>query len=102
MAVFCPHVCWAGHLENSLMKIRILYFAKSRELAEKAEETLELDPESATTVEVLNYIRKAYPNLESVLQTCVLALNHDYLAKGQVVLLKDGDEIAVIPPLSGG
>lgn len=33
---------------------------------------------------------------------CVLALNQEYIEKDSVEPLKDGDEVALIPPISGG
>ncbi len=33
---------------------------------------------------------------------CVLALNQEYLEKDATTGLKAGDEIAIIPPISGG
>ena len=32
---------------------------------------------------------------------CVLALNHEYLAQDERQALKEGDEVAVIPPSAG-
>lgn len=37
-----------------------------------------------------------------VLGTCVLALNQEYVEQGAAIPLRTGDELAVIPPLSGG
>lgn len=33
---------------------------------------------------------------------CLLAVNLEYIERGKSVVLKEGDEIAVIPPISGG
>ena len=32
----------------------------------------------------------------------VLAVNQEYIDKEQVIHLKTGDEVAIIPPISGG
>ena len=82
--------------------VRVLYFAKAREVAETSEESVTLQSESATTTGLLAQLVALHPRLESVLESCVLALNQEYVSRGEVVQLKDGDEVAVIPPLSGG
>jgi molybdopterin converting factor small subunit len=43
-----------------------------------------------------------YPSLEEVKGAFALAVNQEYLPAGEVALLKTGDEIAIIPPISGG
>jgi molybdopterin converting factor subunit 1 len=83
------------------MRVRVLYFAKSREAAGTPEEEFEL-PSGATTTDLLGAMTAKHAGLASVMTACVLALNHDYLEKDEAVALKDGDEVAVIPPLSGG
>lgn len=40
--------------------------------------------------------------LASIKDTMNLAVNEAYLDMAEVISLKDGDEIAVIPPISGG
>ena len=40
--------------------------------------------------------------LERINRTFVLSLNEDYLEQEQEIVLTSGDEIAVIPPISGG
>ena len=58
---------------------------------------------------VVGKIRKAmadkYPNLSSMVKdedSLTLALNEEYVASGEVIDLKNGDTIALIPPISGG
>lgn len=46
-----------------------------------------------------------YPNLASMVldeESLILALNEEYVPSGNVIVLKEGDTIALIPPISGG
>ena len=43
-----------------------------------------------------------FQSLVTLAGKCVLALNQEYLEKNAATALKDGDEIAIIPPISGG
>lgn len=46
-----------------------------------------------------------YPKLASLVEdeeNLTLALNEEYVPMGEVWKLKDGDTIALIPPISGG
>jgi molybdopterin converting factor subunit 1 len=81
--------------------VRVMYFAKSREAAGTSEEEVELAAGSSTK-ELLSTILVKHPGLESVMRSCVLALNQEYLAPNHEATLKAGDEVAIIPPLSGG
>lgn len=83
------------------MQVKVLYFAKSREVAQLSEEQFTLEA-GATTQQLLSALITRHPGLEGVMRTCVLALNQEYLAQDQSAGLKEGDEVAVIPPLSGG
>ena len=82
-------------------KIRVLYFARSREVAGTSEQLFELG-EGSDTEALLKAIVLAHPALESVMKTCVFALNQEYVRPQEKAQLADGDEVAVIPPLSGG
>ena len=84
-----------------MVTVRVLYFAKAREVASTSEESIEL-PEAAATSDLISIIVARHPKLQGVLTSCVLALNQEYLSQGQSVLLKANDEVAIIPPLSGG
>lgn len=83
------------------MRLRVLYFAKSRDVAGMVEEEFVM-PAGCSTSELLAEIKARHSGMDGVLRTCVLALNHEYLEQGAVVQLKESDEVAVIPPLSGG
>ena len=83
--------------------VRVLYFAKAREAAGITEEEVHLAEELVTTtVQLIPHLIQLHPMLEGVFNSCVLALNQEYLSQGESVVLKHGDEVAVIPPLSGG
>ncbi len=46
-----------------------------------------------------------YPKLANLVQdedNITLALNEEYVPMGEVLKLKDGDTVALIPPISGG
>ena len=46
-----------------------------------------------------------YPNLANMVldeDSLTLALNEEYVSSGEVLDLKNGDTIALIPPISGG
>lgn len=87
--------------EPATMQVRVLFFAKSREVVGAAEQALTL-PAGTTTEDLVATIVAEHPGLKSILQTCVLAHNQEYLEQGAKVALKQGDEVAIIPPLSGG
>lgn len=84
-----------------MLLVKVLFFAKSREVSGVPELELELD-EGADTNALLQQLKDKFPGLDSVMKTCVLAVNMDYLAPDESVQLKQGDEVAIIPPLSGG
>ena len=57
-------------------------------------------PTKATVENLVNAIRAFYPNLVSDSQKLVVAVNSEYADYG--LELSPGDEVALIPPVSGG
>ncbi|CAL1277926.1 unnamed protein product [Larinioides sclopetarius] len=51
---------------------------------------------------LLQQILNTCKNLQPIAENVILAVNEEYVDKSENILLKNGDEIAVIPPLSGG
>ncbi len=82
--------------------VRVLFFAKSREVSGVAEQAFTLSDADANTTALVAALLVAHPGLAGVMRSCVLALNQEYLEQDACVPLKEGDEVAIIPPLSGG
>ena len=75
------------------------FFALYRERAGASECSWHL-PEGATLVDLLREIREVHPGLAPPSVEIVAAVNEEYAEGG--VVLRGGDEVALIPPVSGG
>ena len=85
----------------SEVTVTLLLFAKARELVGKSSVSTSL-PTRLTYQELVSRLEAELPILERLNRTFVLSLNEDYLEQEQEIVLTSGDEIAVIPPISGG
>jgi molybdopterin synthase catalytic subunit len=74
-------------------------FASVREIVGRPEIALEV-PEGATAGNVLERLSTDYPGLQRLAPVLRLAVNREYAEAGR--LLAAGDEIALLPPVSGG
>lgn len=81
------------------MTITILLFAGLAERANQREIQLTL-PEQATVRDLLQAAAEQYPALSPLLGSCFVSLNHEYAAPDHVI--QASDEIALLPPVSGG
>jgi molybdopterin synthase sulfur carrier subunit len=77
--------------------IRLLYFAILREKLGRQEEMLEF---SGSVGELRRLLVEREPHLADVLKVCLFAVNQEYV--GEDYILKGGETVAVIPPVSGG
>jgi molybdopterin converting factor subunit 1 len=81
------------------VKIRVRLFASFREATGSG--TLAWDaPAGATVADVVAALRAEYPRLGPASEKALLAVNQEYV--GADFRLHDGDELALIPPVSGG
>lgn len=82
------------------MKLRMVYFAAARELAECANEELELARSECDLVALCTWLSHHKPRLAPYLARMRFAVNGE-LANTQRAL-HDGDEVTVLPPVAGG
>ncbi len=81
------------------MKIRVKLFALVKDIVGQRELVLDL-PEGTTAGALLQRLTTEYPRLRGLTPSLMLAVNREY-AEGNRVLA-EGDEVAFIPPVSGG
>ena len=79
--------------------VHVRLFARLREQAGTETERLEL-PAGSTLSEVYEALRRQHPALETDLKAVRAALNQEF--KDWSSEVADGDEVAFIPPVSGG
>lgn len=88
-------------MDKSQVKVRILFFAKARELSGVDHTTLVISNEIRGK-DLLDFLCQNY-NLDIVKETLILAINEEYCEDlNTILVLKNNSEIAVIPPISGG
>jgi molybdopterin synthase catalytic subunit len=82
------------------MKLRIRYFARLREIAGRSDQTITLEAASATVADVFDAIATEHGELADLRAHVRPAVQREF-ADWQTPVC-DGDEIAFIPPVSGG
>ncbi len=81
------------------MRITIKYFAIVRETLGRGEETRDV-ADGVTAGAVLDQIGQDAPTVARLLPALMVMVNQEYANRSQV--LQEGDELALIPPVSGG
>jgi molybdopterin synthase catalytic subunit len=81
------------------VKIEVKFFASYKEALGREELDLELD-DNSTVSDLIEHLRKDHPKLGNLLETLVVSVNLEYAHYDTV--LKEGDEVALLPPVSGG
>jgi molybdopterin converting factor subunit 1 len=82
-----------------MITVTLLYFAHYGELTGCREQTRTL-PEGATVRDLVEGLQSEFPRLGDVLAYGRVAVNAEYADAGTA--LRTGDEIALMPPMSGG
>jgi len=90
-----------GHSRKweAFMKIGVLFFGMMKDVAGRAAESLDL-PDGALVRDVLLYYSRNTPRFEAMLPSLAISVNREYAAADRQ--LRDGDEVGLLPPVSGG
>ena len=81
------------------MKINILLFANLKEIAKQS--SLQLDvSETAIVSDVIDIVKKEIPDIAPYFESIMIAVNMTYVENSYK--LNNNDEMALIPPASGG
>ncbi|KAJ1966742.1 hypothetical protein IWQ62_002281 [Dispira parvispora] len=92
-------------VQRPAMQCKVCYFAAAREAVDLRDSEVYEVENSTTLGELLDQCTRRYPALKGVLGQCLLAVNHEYLPTDvpwKEVRLQNNDEVAIIPPVSGG
>jgi molybdopterin converting factor subunit 1 len=81
------------------MRVRVLFFGGLKDLAGKSNDLLDL-PEGALVRDLLAHYLSEVPRMKESLASLAVAVNQEYA--GAETGLKSGDEVALLPPVSGG
>jgi molybdopterin converting factor subunit 1 len=81
------------------MQVRVLFFGMLKDLAGRSSDLLDL-PERATVGDVFIHYEEITPRLGEIAAAIAISVNQEFA--GPDSKLKEGDEIAFLPPVSGG
>jgi molybdopterin synthase catalytic subunit len=81
------------------MQVRVLLFGVLKDIASRSAETLDL-PEGAVAADVVKHYERLVSADKSFLSSIAISVNQEY--SSPETKLHAGDEIALLPPVSGG
>ena len=82
-------------------KFKLLYFAAASSFTKKQSEEL---PAPLRISDLFAELEKKYPGIKGkVLDSCAVTVNLEYVdLEESDTVIKDGDEVGIIPPVSSG
>ena len=82
-----------------MIEVRVKFFAFAHDLTGVDEMVLHSEP-NPTTLSILDQLTVKFPQLKAWKDHLRVAVNCEYVSLNHV--LQNGDEVAIIPPVSGG
>lgn len=81
------------------MRVRVLLFGQLKDIFDRTEDHLDL-PDGSQLSAVLTHYTTISPKFQSLVSSIACSVNQEY-APGKTVL-REGDEVGLLPPVSGG
>lgn len=81
------------------MNIKVLFFASCRDLIGTGEREMTL-PDGATITDLISKLASEQTRFTEMAPSLMVSVNQAYVERAAE--LQDGDEVAFIPPVSGG
>ncbi|MEX2260443.1 MAG: molybdenum cofactor biosynthesis protein MoaE [Bryobacteraceae bacterium] len=81
------------------MRVRVLFFGMLKDIVGRVEDTLELDGDGRLSG-IFDHYAEHFPRIREMAGSIVLARNQEFAHPETQV--SDGDEVAFLPPVSGG
>lgn len=81
------------------MRVRVLFFGLLTDVVSRREEEVDLQ-EGARISDLIGHYTAAFPKLGPLLSSIAVSVNREYAPTSTI--LRDRDEVALLPPVSGG
>jgi molybdopterin synthase catalytic subunit len=81
------------------VRVKVLFFGQLKDIAGCSEDSVELEP-GARLQDIFEHYSHRFPRMQELRPSIVMALNQQFA--GGDAALRDGDEAAFLPPVSGG
>ena len=81
------------------MNVKVLYFASCRDIVGTGEQEMPLE-DGVTVADLISEIASEHVRFVDMAPSLMVSVNQEYVERDTV--LGDGDEVAFIPPVSGG
>ena len=89
-----------GILLNGIpMRIRVLLFGQLKDIVGQQEQCLDLQP-GADLASVVTHYAKKFPRFKPFASALACSINQEYAPAS--AMLREGDEVGLLPPVSGG
>jgi molybdopterin converting factor subunit 1 len=81
------------------MRVKVLLFGQLKDIVGRDEDSLEFAPGTKLQAVMAHYAER-YPRFQGLTQSIACSINQEYAQSTAV--LREGDEVGLLPPVSGG